>query len=160
TAVPAAPAAPAAAAAPTAAPTAPAVKLGGTFRAYSSSETPNLDPDLNSTSLLHVAGPGIVLSKLMQFRADVPPGSSIPTGDLAESWEQPDELTYIFKLRPNAKFQNIAPVNGREVVAEDVKFSFERQVALKINAGRLPQFARIEPVDPKTVKIVTPKPDA
>src|SRR5205823_3608385 len=80
--------------------------------------------------------------------------------DLAESWEQPDELTYVFKLRPNAKFQNIAPVNGREVVAEDVKYSFERQIALKINAGRLPQFARIESVDAKTVKIVTPKPDA
>src|SRR5262245_30147274 len=49
-ATPAAPAAPGAAAAATAAPTAPSVKLGGTFRAYSSSETPNLDPDLNGTS--------------------------------------------------------------------------------------------------------------
>jgi peptide/nickel transport system substrate-binding protein len=156
----AAAAAPPAAAAATVAPTAPAVKLGGTFRAYSSSETPDLDPHLQGTSLHHVSGPGIVFSKLVQNRADVPPGSSIPTGDLAESWEQPDELTYIFKLRPNVKWQNIAPVNGRELVAADVKFSFERQIALKINASRLPQGARIEVIDPKTIKIVTAKPDA
>src|SRR5690349_7299424 len=49
----AAPAAAAPAAAATAAPAAPSVKLGVTFRAYSSSETPNLDPDLNGTSLHH-----------------------------------------------------------------------------------------------------------
>src|SRR5262249_54385419 len=79
-----------ASAAPPPAPTTPAVKLGGTFRAYSSSETPDLDPHLQGTSLHHVSGPGIVFSKLVQNRADVPPGSSIPTGDLAESWEQPD----------------------------------------------------------------------
>lgn len=40
---------------------------------------------------------------------------------LAESWEQPDDITYIFKLREGVKFHN-----GREMTAEDVKYSFER----------------------------------
>ena len=40
---------------------------------------------------------------------------------LAESWEQPDDVTHIFKLREGVKFHN-----GREMVADDVKYSFER----------------------------------
>ena len=40
--------------------------------------------------------------------------------DLAESWEHPDDLTYIFKLREGVKFHN-----GNDLTAEDVKFSIE-----------------------------------
>src|SRR5260221_7103814 len=94
------------------------------------------------------------------YGTNVTPGETIPTGDLPESWTQPDDVTYLFKLRGNAKFHTIPPVSGRPVVAEDIKFSFERQVAAKLNAGRLPAIAKIEVVDPMTVKIVAPKPDA
>lgn len=41
--------------------------------------------------------------------------------DLAESWEIPDNLTYVFNLRKGVKFHN-----GREMVASDVKYSLER----------------------------------
>ena len=45
-----------------------------------------------------------------------------PAPDLAESWEiSPDGLVYTFHLRRGAKFHN-----GREVVADDVRFSYER----------------------------------
>ena len=54
------------------------------------------------------------------------PPSFVPTGDLAESWDQPDDLTYIFKLRRGAKFQNVKPVNGREVIATDAAYSLQR----------------------------------
>ena len=47
--------------------------------------------------------------------------------DLAEKWEQNDELTYTFHLHKGVKFQNIPPVNGRELTSEDVKYSIERQ---------------------------------
>ncbi len=48
--------------------------------------------------------------------------------DLAESWEQKDDLTYSFRLRQGVKFHNVAPVNGRELTSEDVKYSIERQM--------------------------------
>lgn len=48
--------------------------------------------------------------------------------DLAESWQQPDERTYVFRLRQGVRFHDMAPVNGRELTAEDVKYSIERQM--------------------------------
>lgn len=41
-------------------------------------------------------------------------------GDLAESWELPDPLTYIFHLRPGIRFHD-----GRPVTSADVKATFE-----------------------------------
>ncbi|MHB1005706.1 MAG: ABC transporter substrate-binding protein [Chloroflexota bacterium] len=41
--------------------------------------------------------------------------------DLAESWTNPDPKTWIFNLRQGVKFHN-----GREMVADDVKFSIDR----------------------------------
>jgi peptide/nickel transport system substrate-binding protein len=45
--------------------------------------------------------------------------------ELAASWEIPDGQTFIFHLRKGVKFANLAPVNGRDLVAGDVKFSLE-----------------------------------
>ena len=47
-------------------------------------------------------------------------------GDLAESWESPDEETLIFHLRKGVYWQDKPPVNGREFVADDVVFTFNR----------------------------------
>ena len=52
-------------------------------------------------------------------------------GDLAESWEvSPDRQQITLKLRPNVKWHNKAPVNGRVVDVEDVIFSWERYARL------------------------------
>jgi peptide/nickel transport system substrate-binding protein len=40
---------------------------------------------------------------------------------LAESWEQPDDRTYVFKIRQGVTFHN-----GREMTADDVAFSLDR----------------------------------
>jgi peptide/nickel transport system substrate-binding protein len=40
--------------------------------------------------------------------------------EAAQSVEQPDQTTIVFKLKPGMKFQNKAPVNGRAVTGEDV----------------------------------------
>src|SRR5581483_10177751 len=49
---------------------------------------------------------------------------------LATSWQvSPDGLTYTFKLRQDAKWQNVAPVNGRPFVSKDVAWTIELQKA-------------------------------
>ncbi len=47
--------------------------------------------------------------------------------DLAQSWESPDEATLIFKLRQGVRWHDVPPVSGREFVAQDVKFTLDRQ---------------------------------
>src|SRR5579864_2419314 len=44
----------------------------------------------------------------------------IPRADLAETWEMPDRLTYVFHLRPGVKFQD-----GRPLTSADVKYTFD-----------------------------------
>ena len=53
-----------------------------------------------------------------------------PIPSLASSWEiAPDATSYTFKIRKGVKFQNVAPVNGREMDIEDVKTSLDHFMA-------------------------------
>ncbi len=46
--------------------------------------------------------------------------------ELAERWEiGPDAKSFTFHLRKGVRFQDVAPVNGRELSAADVQWSFE-----------------------------------
>lgn len=84
---------------------------------------------------------------------------------LAEKWETPDDRTYVFTLRKGVKFHN-----GREMTAEDVKYSFERILGrgaageLAGALGNSPSYYKgietIEVVDPYTVKFVLAAPNA
>ncbi len=49
---------------------------------------------------------------------------------LAESYEMPDPLTIIFKIRKGIHWHNKAPMNGRELVADDVVFTYHRVTGL------------------------------
>ena len=51
-------------------------------------------------------------------------------GALAESWEQPDDKTIVLHIRQNVHFHDKAPVNGREVTADDVEYNFHRLLGL------------------------------
>jgi peptide/nickel transport system substrate-binding protein len=44
---------------------------------------------------------------------------------LAESFEQPDVLSYVFKFRTGVRWHNLPPVNGRAFNVEDVKYAWE-----------------------------------
>jgi peptide/nickel transport system substrate-binding protein len=44
---------------------------------------------------------------------------------LAQSWETPDAQTFTFHLRPDVKWANTAPVNGRPLTSADVKWTLE-----------------------------------
>jgi ABC-type transport system substrate-binding protein len=73
----------------------------------------------HSRLLRHKAGPG------------VRPGAFPIEGDLAESWQQTSDTTYVFKLRRGVRFHAKPPVNGRELTAEDVRYTFERLLSEK-----------------------------
>src|SRR5581483_7316488 len=47
-------------------------------------------------------------------------------GQLAERWEVVSPTEYVFHLRRGVMWHNKPPVNGRELVANDVVFSMER----------------------------------
>ena len=49
---------------------------------------------------------------------------------LAESWSQPDPLTYIIKVRQGVHWHDKAPMNGRELTAQDVEYNFHRMVGI------------------------------
>jgi peptide/nickel transport system substrate-binding protein len=51
-------------------------------------------------------------------------------GRLAESWEFPDQGTHVVHLRKGIHWQNIPPTNGREFIADDVVFHYNRLLGL------------------------------
>jgi peptide/nickel transport system substrate-binding protein len=139
-----------------------APKRGGHFRWGSTSAWPHLDPRQTTNSSVFGFGIGVCYSRLLKFKLrDVPQPAFVPTGDAAVSWDQPDETTYVVKLRPNAKWQNIPPVNGRPLVVEDVRYSYDRQRTKGFaNASFLEAIAKLEVIDPSTLRIVTAAPAA
>jgi peptide/nickel transport system substrate-binding protein len=93
--------------------------------------------------------------RLFRFRTGRDPSAKQDTDietDLAVSAESPDGQTWTFKLRPNAKFHNVAPVNGHAVEAEDVKATYTRALA-PAAATR----ASLNMIDPDQIQ--TPSPD-
>ncbi len=91
------------------------------------------------------------------WRGYIPPGKSpIIEGDLVQSHEQPDNLSLVMKFAPGIKWQNVAPVNGREFTSEDVKLNFERMATDQPGFGLGPflnMIKSIETPDKQTAKI-------
>jgi peptide/nickel transport system substrate-binding protein len=103
-----------------------------------------------------------VHSTLLRYKvgADIAPGTFTVEPHLAEGWEEPDDLTYVFHLRRGVKWHNKPPLDGRELVADDVKFTFDRFLNEKANVLRylLEPVKRVEVVDRYTVKFVLKEP--
>jgi peptide/nickel transport system substrate-binding protein len=135
-------------------------KYGGTLRTAGTTGRAHDDPHINASA--NVLSPLPAYSGLLRFKSgpDIKRGTYLPTSDFAESWEQPDELTYIFKLRRGAKFHNVPPVNGREATSADVNYSFQRILDLKAIASYLDGVSKLETPDPATFKITLAQPNA
>ena len=73
-------------------------------------------------------GPGLAYSRLLKLRPG--PEAEQPNlrleCDLCLSWELTPDFAYVFQLRPDVRWQDIPPVNGRLLVADDIVFSYER----------------------------------
>ncbi|MFN8557042.1 MAG: ABC transporter substrate-binding protein [Dehalococcoidia bacterium] len=82
-------------------------------------------------------------------------------GDLSKSWEQPDKTTYTFKLREH-QFHDIAPVNGRQLTAEDFVYSYRQYLETKAvgQAAIFRDVDKFEAVDKGTTSRSTKKPVA
>ncbi len=112
-------------------------RAGGTYQAAPlAASPPHLDPQ--QTSSFYTQTPaGYAMERLMFYKTalmDAGLGASgIPVPGLAVSAESPDALTWTVKLRPDVKFQNVAPVNGHPFEAEDVKATWTRALTLKNN---------------------------
>src|SRR2546426_12658832 len=124
-------------------------------------DPPHFDPHLTIAPFTHTTL-SFIYSRLVRHKvgADVPPGTFIVEPDLAERWEALDDTTYVFHLRQGVKWHNKPPVNGRELVAEDVKFTYDRFLTETGNTNRylLDAVDRIEVVDRYTVKFFLKEP--
>jgi len=143
----------------------PNAKAGGTITITYKDDVATLDPaigyDWQNWSMI---------KSLFDGMMDYVPGTTTLRPGLAESYEiSEDGLTYTFKLRAGVKFHN-----GREMTAEDVKYSLDRvtnpetqspgagffgSIAGFENAGP-GGLSGVEVIDPLTVKITLSRPDA
>jgi len=116
-------------------------------------DPPHFDPHLTFNFKTHTTL-SFVYNKLVRYQAGREPGTFLLAPDLAERWEALDETTSVFHLRHGVHWHQKPPVNGRELVAEDVKFTFDRFRTEKANPLRymLEPVDRIEVVDRYTVQ--------
>jgi oligopeptide transport system substrate-binding protein len=114
-----------------------------------------------------------MIKSLFDGLMDYEPGTTKLRPELAESFEiSPDGKTFTFTLRAGVKFHN-----GRELTAEDVKYSVERVVNPKtqspgagffgsikgfdaVSGGGAENLEGITVVDPHTIKFELTRPDA
>jgi peptide/nickel transport system substrate-binding protein len=144
------------------------IKQGGQMTVTYKDDVSTLDPaigyDWQNWSMIKSLFDGLM---------DYEPGTTKLTKDLAEDYTISDDgQTFTFTLRKGVKFHN-----GRELTADDVKYSIERVVNPKTqspgagffgsikgfedaSAGKTEQLSGITVVDPYTIKFELSRPDA
>jgi len=137
-------------------------KRGGVFRIRGEDATTGFDPHLFSNHHRISTNLSFTHSRLVKVKAgpSIVPGTLPVEGDLAESWTQPNDRTYVFKLRKGVRWHPKPPVNGRELTAEDVKYTYERFLSIKGNPNRsmLGAIEKIDAPDKYTVRFMLNEP--
>ncbi len=136
------------------------VKRGGTFTIRNDPPR-SLDPHFD-TFPANTIVTNNVHNSLLTFTPDL---TQIEPELATAMPEQVDELTFVFKLHQGVKYHNVAPANGREMTADDVKYSIDRQMTNSPGKFQhayffLDRVDRIEAVDKYTVRFVNKKPYA
>jgi len=127
--------------------------VGGGIRLRTAADYPTLDPFKSASFVAQYHG-GFIYSRLSRFKTG--PGVDARefalVDDAATGFETADGLTYVYKLRPNNKFHNLPPVNGRALDSGDVKFSYERFIEVSPQQKALTNLIEsVQTPDPNTV---------
>lgn len=137
-------------------------KSGGTYTILSPADPDMLDPHRQSSIYTHQLA-GLVYNKLVSYETgpnvEYTDYNVVP--DLAERWEVSDDgKVYTFYLR-EAYWHDKAPVNGRQVTADDVIATMERIINLPGHqASLLSEVESIVAKDPQTVVFTLKQPFA
>jgi ABC-type transport system substrate-binding protein len=131
-------------------------KKGGALARASAWDPPVLDPrHTQSVGLYQFAG--LVHNRMVRyaFPDEVSgPGDMSLKGDLAESWQaSPDGRQWTFKIKKGVKWQNVPPLNGRELVAADIKYCYEQYAKEGVQAFTFEAVEGMETPDKHTLRI-------
>src|SRR5258705_3407165 len=131
-------------------------KRGGTLTRASAWDPPVIDPRLTqSVGLYQFAG--LTSNRLVRYAFTDEasgPGDMSLKGDLAESWAaSPDHRVWTFKLRQGVKWQNLPPLNGRELTAADVKYCFEQYAKEGVQSFTFQEIEGMETPDKHTLRV-------
>ena len=142
---------------------APAGKPGGSLKVAGFADIPHRDVHQSVQEALTSMGPGLAYSRLLRLRTG--PGSGQPSlrleCDLCESWELTGGMHYEFKLRPGVQWQNLPPVSGRPLVADDLVYSYNRlRTPGWPNAQLFSAIEGFEALDPATLRVNMASPEA
>src|SRR2546426_10796916 len=131
-------------------------KRGGLLPRASAWDPPVIDPrHTQSVGLFQFAG--LTSNRLVRhpFSDEASnPNDLTLKGDLAESWApNSDHRVWTFKLRQGVKWQNVAPLNGREFVAADAKYCFEAYAKEGVQAFTFQEIEGMETPDKHTLRV-------
>ncbi len=141
----------------------PKGQRGGSLRIAGFADVPHRDVHQTIQETLASLGPGLAYSRLLRLRSG--PESEQPSlileCDLCLSWELTPDFAYEFQLRPDVKWQDLPPVDGRPLVADDLVFSYERlRTPGWPNAPLFSSIGEIEALGPHTLRVELASADA
>ncbi len=96
----------------------------------------NLDPRIGTDAVSQRLD-SLIFSSLVELDAQ-----RIPHGDLAEKWETPDPVTYVFHLRNGVKFHD-----GRALTSADVKYTFDSILDRSVTSPKRGSLTMIRSID-------------
>lgn len=136
---------------------------GGVYLYDFAQEPPTIDPYGNASAYTKSIA-AFSYSRLYKYKVGpgIAPMSARPTPDLAESAEPNEDGTeWVIKLKPGQKFHDVAPVNGREITVDDIKFSWGRLTApASPNSGQVNFVESVDFPDESTIKFTLKSPNA
>jgi len=138
-------------------------KKGGTLKYFFTGDPPTIDP-FGNLSFLTKSVAAYPYSRLFRYGTGVGVAKKDlkPAPDLAQSAEpNPDGTVWTIKMRPGVKFHNVAPVNGRELGTDDLKYSWGRMTAKATqNSSQVAFVDKVEYPDASTMKFTLKAPYA